>query len=187
MQIKVINNEVESGLKDTQTKKKSNSKPKKQKKKTPTKLQQLRSEVEELKDRQLRQAAEHENYKKRSMRETERAIRRAGDYSTASFLPLLDDIDRTLISSKENSNTDSILEGLELIKSKFEKILKDNGVTPIESEGEKFNPDYHEAMMVEEDSSLENNIVIEEFERGFKIGDRILRPAKVKVNRRSDG
>ncbi len=63
----------------------------------------------------------------------------------------------------------------------------DNGVTPIESEGVKFNPDFHEAMMVEEDSNLENNIIIEEFERGFKIGDRILRPAKVKVNRRTDG
>ena len=180
-------NEAENGSKEALTTKKSNTRPKKQKKKTPTKLQQLQSEIEDIKDRQLRQAAEYENYKKRSMRETERSIKRAGDYSTASFLPLLDDIDRTLSSAKMNGNSDSILEGIELIKSKFEKILKDNGVTPIESEGEKFNPDYHEAMMVEEDSSLENNIIIEEFERGFKIGDRILRPAKVKVNRRTDG
>jgi len=187
MLIKLVNSEVENGSKDTQIKKKSNSRPKKPRKKTPTKLQQLRSEIEELKDRQLRQAAEYENYKKRSMRETENAIKRAGDYSTASFLPLLDDIERTLKSAKENSNTDSLLEGIELIKSKFEKILEDNGVTPIESEGKKFDPEYHEAMMVEEDSTLGNNIVIEEFERGFRHGDRILRPAKVKVNRRSDG
>ena len=64
MLIKLVNSEVENGSKDTQIKKKSNSRPKKPRKKTPTKLQLLRSEIEELKDRQLRQAAEYENYKK---------------------------------------------------------------------------------------------------------------------------
>ena len=160
---------------------------KKTRKKKPTKLQQALLDLDELRDKNLRQAAEYENFKKRSVRETDRAIQRARDYTIASFLPLLDDIERTLKSAEEHKGMESFVEGIELIKRNFEKILGEKGVVPIESEGNQFDPAIHEAMMVEYNSDYENNIVIEEFERGFRHDDRVLRPSKVKVNRKADG
>lgn len=179
-----MNDEIEIMTKDT---KKENTDKKKARAKKPTKLQQALIDLDELKDKTLRQAAEYENFKKRSIRESDNAIQRARDYIIASFLPLLDDIERTLKSAKEHTNIDSFVEGIELIKKNFDKILVEKGVVPIESEGSIFDPEFHEAMMVEDNSDYENNIIIEEFERGFKHGERVLRPSKVKVNRTTDG
>jgi len=179
-----MNDEIEimtkEGKKEITVKKKSRAKK-------PTKLQQALLDLNELKDKTLRQAAEYENFKKRSIRESDKAIQRARDYTIASFLPLLDDIERTLKSAKEHTDIDSFVEGIDLIKNNFDKILENKGVVPIKSEGNQFDPELHEAMMVENNSEYENNIVIEEFERGFKHGDRVLRPSKVKVNRIADG
>ena len=179
-----MNSEIEIETKETE---KTKVAKKKSQVKKPTKLQQALLDVDELKDKALRQAAEYENFKKRSLRESENAIKRTRDYTISSFLPLLDDIERTLKSVKEHKGIDSFVEGIELIKINFDKILNDKGVVPIESEGNQFDPELHEAMMVESNSDFENNIVIEEFERGIRHGDRVLRPSKVKVNRISDG
>ena len=179
-----MNSEIEIETKETEKTKIAKKKPQVKK---PTKLQQALLDVDELKDKALRQAAEYENFKKRSLRESENAIKRTRDYTIAAFLPLLDDIERTLKSVKEHKGIDSFVEGIELIKINFDKILNEKGVVPIESEGNQFDPELHEAMMVESNSDFENNIVIEEFERGFRHGDRVLRPSKVKVNRISDG
>ena len=179
-----MNSEIEIEAKKSDGIKTAKKKPRAKK---PTKLQQALLDVDELNDKMLRQAAEFENFKKRSVRESDNAINRTRDYTIASFLPLLDDIERTLSSVKEHKGIDSFVEGIELIKINFDKILSEKGVVPIESEGNQFDPELHEAMMVESNSDLENNIVIEEFERGFKHGDRVLRPSKVKVNRISDG
>lgn len=179
-----MNDEIEIKSKET---KKENKVKKKARAKKPTKLQQALLDLDELKDKTLRQAAEYENFKKRSIRESDRAIKRARDYTIASFLPLLDDIERTLKSSEEHKDIESFVKGIDLIKINFNKILEEKGVVPIESEGNQFDPEFHEAMMVENNSDYENNIIIEEFERGFKHGDRVLRPSKVKVNRITDG
>ena len=179
-----MNNEIEVETKESNEIKVAKKKPRAKK---PTKLQQALLDIDELKDKSLRQAAEYENFKKRSVRESDNAINRTRDYTIASFLPLLDDIERTLSSVKEHKGIDSFVEGIKLIKINFNKILSEKGVVSIESVGNQFDPELHEAMMVENNSDYENNIVIEEFERGFKHGDRILRPSKVKVNRISDG
>lgn len=179
-----MNDEIEIMAKETN---KENKDTKKTRAKKPTKLQQALIDLDELKDKTLRQAAEYENFKKRTIRESDNAIQRARDYTIASFLPLLDDIERTLKSAKDHTDIDSFVEGIELIKVNFDKILVDKGVVAIESEGNEFDPEFHEAMMVENNSDYENNVVIEEFERGFKHGDRVLRPSKVKVNRITDG
>jgi len=179
-----MNSEIEMKTKDSEVEKAAK---KKTRKKKPTKLQQALLDLDELRDKTLRQAAEYENFKKRTVRETDGAIQRARDYTIASFLPLLDDIERTLKSAEEHKGMESFVEGIELIKRNFEKILREKGVVPIESEGNQFDPAFHEAMMVENNSDYDNNIVIEEFERGFRHDDRVLRPSKVKVNRTADG
>ena len=153
------------------------------KKKPLTKLQQAQKDIEELNDKNLRQAADFENYKKRTLKETRKALIRAEDDAIASFLPLLDDIHRTLLSAKEHNADDSFITGLELIKDNFENILKSRGVSAIETIGEKFDPEFHEAMMVENNPKSKNNVILEEFEKGYKHNDRVLRHAKVKVNK----
>ncbi len=177
--LKKIDIELNDDGSDTKTA----MKKKPPKKKPFTKLQELKQEIVELNDKNLRQLAEFENYKKRSMRETERAMQRTGDNAIASFLPLLDDIHRTLLSAQEHNASAPFIEGIELIKDNFEKILDDKGVSVIETKGVEFDPDFHEAVMVEGDSKQDNNTVLEEFEKGYKHNDRVLRHAKVKVNR----
>lgn len=174
---------IDIDLNDDGSDTKTASKKKPPKKKHLTKLQELKQEIVELNDKNLRQLAEFENYKKRSMRETERAMQRTGDNAIASFLPLLDDIHRTLLSAREHNASASFIEGIELIKDNFEKILEDKGVSVIETVGVEFDPDFHEAVMIEGDSKQDNNTVLEEFEKGYKHNDRVLRHAKVKVNR----
>lgn len=161
-------------------------KPKK-KKKSLTKLQQAQIDIEELNDKNLRRLAEFENYKKRTLRETERALIRVEDNAIASFLPLLDDIHRTLLSAKEHKADDSFISGIVLIKDNFENILESRGITGIETVGEEFDPEFHEAMMVENDPKSKNNVILEEFEKGYKHNDRVLRHAKVKVNKIKNG
>ncbi len=153
------------------------------KKRSLTKLQQAQKDIEELNDKSLRRLAEFENFKKRMLRETARSLIRVEDNAIASFLPLLDDIHRTLFSAKEHNAADSFISGIELIKDNFENILESKGISEIETVGEGFDPEFHEAMMVESDPKSKNNVILEEFEKGYKHNDRVLRHAKVKVNK----
>ena len=123
--------DVEIKEESAETKTAENEKPKK--KKSLTKLQQAQKDIEELNDKDLRRLAEFENYKKRALRETQRAIIRVEDNAIASFLPLLDDIHRTLRFAKEHKADDSFISGIELIKDNFENILESRGVSAIET------------------------------------------------------
>ena len=179
----MIEKELDIEIKEevAETKTAENKKPKK--KKSLTKLQQAQKDIEELNDKDLRRLAEFENYKKRALRETERALIRTEDYAVASFLPILDDIHRTLRFAREHKAADSFISGIELMKDNFENILESRGVSAIETVGEEFDPEFHEAMMVKSDPKQKNNIILEEFEKGYKHNDRVLRHAKVKVNK----
>ena len=173
--------DVEIIEESAETNKAQNKKTKK--KKSLTKLQQAQKDIKELKDKDLRRLAEFENYKKRTLRETQRALIRVEDSAVASFLPLLDDIQRTLLSAREHKADDSFISGIELIKDNFENILESRGVSAIETVGEEFDPEFHEAMLVKSDPKQKNNIILEELEKGYKHNDRVLRHAKVKVNK----
>ena len=175
--------ELEIEINDEGAETNTQVKKKPKQKKSLTKLQQAQVDIEELNDKNLRQVAEFENYKKRTLKETGKALRRAEDNAIASFLPLLDDIHRTLLSAREHDADDSFISGIKLIKDNFENILERRGVSVIETIGEEFDPEFHEAMMVEGDSKQKNNIILEEFERGYKHYEKVLRHAKVKVNR----
>ena len=179
--------ELDIEIKEEVTETSTTEQKKPKKKRSLTKLQQAQKDIEELHDKSLRRLAEFENFKKRTLRETERALIRIEDNAIASFLPLLDDIHRTLLSAKEHKAADSFISGIKLIKDNFENILKNRGVSAIETVGEEFDPEFHEAMMVESDPKSKNNVILEEFEKGYKHNDRVLRHAKVKVNKIQNG
>ena len=100
-----------------------------------------------------------------------------------SLLPAMDDLDRAIEAASQDSPRDAIVQGIRSIASSFQNALTSAGVEPIDSVGEPFNPELHEAVDTEEADPEMEGIVLAEYSRGFRIGDRLLRPARVKVGR----
>jgi molecular chaperone GrpE len=101
----------------------------------------------------------------------------------AALLPALDDLERAIEAGSGNASRESMLEGIQRIASSFQSALSNAGVEPIVALGEEFNPELHEAVDTEETTGDMDGRVIEEYSRGFRMGDRLLRPARVKVGR----
>ena len=142
----------------------------------------LTREKAALYDQLLRRAAEFENYRRRIERERADAYQRARVEVLVEFLPVVDNFERAL-SSLEDSGGDAeaLRHGVELIHKQFKDALTKFGLEPIDALGQTFDPHLHEAVTIEATDRHKENTVIEEFQRGYKIGDRLLRPAKVKV------
>lgn len=145
-------------------------------------LDALTAERATLYDQLLRSQAEFENYRKRVERERNQLYQRGRDDVLVQFLPVVDNFERAL-SSLETSEGDAeaLRHGVELIHKQFKDALTKFGLEPVESVGHAFDPHLHEAVTTEATDKHKENTVIEEFQRGYKIGDRLLRPAKVKV------
>jgi len=147
-----------------------------------TRLNELTVEKASLYDRLVRQQAEFENYRKRVERDRAGIYQHGRDDVLLQFLPVVDNFERAL-SSLETSDGDaeSLRHGVELIHKQFKDALSKFGLEPVEAVGQTFDPHVHEAVTTEPSDKHEENTVIEEFQRGYKIGNRLLRPAKVKV------
>ena len=163
------------------TKKNSNS-LKKKNEELQKKLDSLAEENEKLIEKNIRLLAEFDNYKRRTQKERVDLIEYSGFDLAKSMLPIIDDLLRTLdINNK--TKTQTIIDGIKLISSKFDKTLEEHGIVAFDSIGEDFDPALHEALMNEK-SNEDENIIIKEFERGYKYNDRILRHAKVVVSKK---
>ena len=145
-------------------------------------LEELRRERDAVQDRLLRTAAEFDNYRKRMDRER----RDLADYTSADvvteLLPIIDNLERALQAPAQD---DPLRKGVELIHKQMLEILRRRGVTPIEALGADFDPNVHEAVTQEESAQHREGEVMEELQRGYKVGDRLLRPAMVKVATRA--
>ncbi len=142
-------------------------------------LQKLQEENEELKNRLLRLQADFDNYRKRVRAEKEELIEFANQELIKKLLPVLDNMDRACSSSEQS--VEGIREGLEKIAKQFKELLEKEGVTPIECEGEPFDPNCHEAVLCEEGSEHPSNTVVQELQKGYRMKDKVLRPSMVKV------
>jgi molecular chaperone GrpE len=142
----------------------------------------LNAEKASLFDQLRRRQAEFENYRKRVERERSEIYQRGRDDVLLQLLPVVDNFERAL-SSLETSEGDAeaLRHGVELIHKQFIDALSKFGLKPVEAVGKTFDPHVHEAVTMEATDKHKENTVIEEFQRGYKIGDRLLRPAKVKV------
>lgn len=142
----------------------------------------LTAEKTSLYDKLLRRQAEFENYRKRVERERGELYQHGRDDVLLQFLPVVDNFERAL-SSLETSEDDAeaLRHGVELIHKQFKDALSKFGLEPVEAVGQTFDPHVHEAVTTEATDKHKENTVIEEFQRGYKIGDRLLRAAKVKV------
>jgi len=141
----------------------------------------LVSEKEKLSEKNVRLLAEFDNYRRRTKDERVKIIKYAGEDLAKSILPILDDLNRTL-DANEETNTKTILEGLKLIVNKMDGALEDHGVSAFDSLGEDFDSNLHEALMSEK-SNKGKDVIVKEFEKGYKMNDKILRHAKVVVSK----
>jgi len=143
-------------------------------------------EAGEYLDYLKRLKAEFENYKRRSQKERERIVSWSNEDLIKQFLPVLDDLERAVGSSQQSRNLASLMEGMRMILDQLKAILQKQGLQEIEAKGEEFDPHYHEALMSVDLAEYPDNLVVEEMRKGYKLNDKILRPAMVKVNKRSE-
>lgn len=145
-------------------------------------LAQSREEIESLKDRLLRTAAELDNIKKRTEKEFGQIVQSANSRLILDLLPVVDDLERSLKSSgKDEAGT--FRNGIELIHQKMLQIFKKNGVEPMESVGQDFDVDKHDALLQMESDHMEPGKIIEEHEKGYFLNGQVLRHAKVIVSK----
>lgn len=138
-------------------------------------------EIDAVNDKYLRLAAEFENYKRRVQRDQSDTIRFANEKLLRDMLPTLDNLERAIQSGRNQDNVDGILEGIDLTYKHFLETLQKIGVTQVSSVGEIFDPAKHQAVGQVESSSVPENAIIEEYQKGYFLHDRILRPAMVTV------
>jgi molecular chaperone GrpE len=141
----------------------------------------LRRERDELKDRLLRTAAEFDNYRKRIERDRLALNDSIAASVLADLLPIVDDLERALAADATSEGAEAYRRGVELVLKQIQELLRRRGVTAIDAVGADFDPNLHQAVSHEPAEGHREGEVIEEFRRGYKIGDRLLRPAMVKV------
>ena len=146
-------------------------------------VEQLKAEYEARHDRMLRTVAEYENTKKRAEREKEEFRKYALEEIVKDLIPVIDSIERAIESTNESEDFKSLSEGVQLIHKQFLDSLERRGVTPIEAVGEPFDPTQHDAIMYIESDDVAENGVIEDFQHGYMLNDRVIRPSIVSVSK----
>ncbi len=148
------------------------------------KLAKTQEELEAYKEKVLRLAAELENFKKRTQREKEEHMKYALEAFAKELLPFLDNLERAVESAKETKDIEKLIEGLELTLSGYLKTLEKFGLKVFAAEGQRFDPNYHEALSTEVNDEVEENTVIKELLKGYTLHERLLRPAMVVVSKK---
>lgn len=145
------------------------------------KLGQAQKEVAESKDRYIRLYAEFENFRKRAQREKEEFTRFAAEQVIKDLLPILDDLERALSHAEKSQEIKGLIEGMRLVEKQWTTSLEKAGLTPFSSLGQPFDPHMHEAMAQIETDQQAPGTVVQEYRKGYRIHDRLIRPALVAV------
>jgi molecular chaperone GrpE len=147
-------------------------------------LESLRREKDALQERLLRTAAEFDNYRKRVDRERRELAEYASADILSELLPIIDNLERAL-QAPATGNDEAFRKGVELIHKQMVDLLRKRGVRPIEAQGADFDPNFHQAVIHEASDAHREGEVMQELQRGYLLGDRLLRPAMVKVAKSS--
>ena len=166
--------EAEAGAARAEQPAGESKKEKKHSEKLEEKLRQMEEEAARQEERYKRVLAEYDNFRKRTMKEKETTWQEAQMAAVAAFLPVLDNLERG--AAQENAD-----EGIKLILKQFREILDKYHVEVCGEEGQPFDPNFHNAIMHVEDESLEANVITDVFQRGYKLNDKVVRPAMVKT------
>ncbi|WP_412759176.1 nucleotide exchange factor GrpE [Neobacillus mesonae] len=143
---------------------------------------QLKSKLEEADNRYLRLQADFDNFRRRTRLDQEAAEKYRAQNVVTDLLSVLDNFERALQIEADNEQTKSLLQGMDMVYRGLLEALKKEGLEPIEAVGKEFDPHQHHAVMQGEDGNFGPNTVIEEFQKGYLLKDRVIRPSMVKVN-----
>jgi molecular chaperone GrpE len=149
-------------------------------------LEEKDAKIKALEDRILYLQADFENFKKIKIKEKQETLKFGNENLIKEFLPVLDNLERAIQHSEATEDYKSIHDGVKLILNEFLKVLEKAGVKPVEAVGQKFDPNFHEAMFQEEHEDIEPDTVISEFQRGYMLNDRLVRPSRVGVSKKPD-
>ena len=145
-------------------------------------LAEADAKISELQDRYLRQAAEFDNYRKRTIKEKAELIKSAAEKVMVAELPIVDDMDRALENMEKGMDADACIEGFKLIAQKFRNTLAQQGLEKIDTDGQDFDTDFHEAIaLIPAPSEELKGKILDCVQAGYKLGDKVIRHAKVAV------
>ncbi|WP_027129488.1 nucleotide exchange factor GrpE [Fusobacterium perfoetens] len=141
----------------------------------------LKAEVEDWKQSYLRKQADFQNFTKRKEREMDELRKFASEKIITKLLDGIDNLTRAEETSRQTNDFEGLVKGVELTLNQFKEVLKSEGLEAIETEGKEFNPEEHMAVMVEANEAFEDNFIIAEFQKGYKLKGKVIRPSMVKV------
>ncbi|MDG5786532.1 nucleotide exchange factor GrpE [Evansella sp. AB-P1] len=144
--------------------------------------QELEQKLEETTNRLLRTQADYENLRRRTRLEKEADAKYRSQRLVEELLPAIDNFERALMIDAESDETKNLLQGVEMVYRQIKEALSKEGIETIETVGHSFDPHIHQAVMQVETDEYDKNVVVEELQKGYKLKDRVIRPAMVKVN-----
>jgi molecular chaperone GrpE len=145
-------------------------------------IQLLKGKLEEADNRYLRLQADFDNFRRRTRLDLEASQKYRAQKLITDLLPAIDNFERAMKIEADNEQTKTLLQGVDMVYRSLLDALKNEGVEPIESVGKEFDPHQHQAVMQGEDENYGSNVVTDEFQKGYMLKDRVIRPAMVKVN-----
>ena len=148
------------------------------------KVKKLEAELEEWKNSYTRKLAEFQNFTKRKENEVAEMRKYASEGIVVKLLDNIDNLERAVDASKESQNFDSLIEGVNMILNNLKNLLTEEGVEEIEAAGKEYNPYEHKAMITENKEELDDNVVVQVFQKGYKMKGKVVRPAMVTVNKK---
>lgn len=148
------------------------------------KIQKLEAELQEWKNSYTRKLAEFQNFTKRKENEVAEMRKYASEGIIVKLLDNIDNLERAVDASKESQNFDSLIEGVNMILNNLKHLLAEEGVEEIEAAGKEYDPYEHKAMITENKEELDDNVVVQVFQKGYKMKGKVVRPAMVTVNKK---
>ena len=165
------------------TKKKENQSGEKKDIKVVEELETLRKEKDDIYAQLQRLSADYANYQKRSVKQIADSVSYEKEMVIKSLLPAIDNFEHTIANSENADDIDMLAKGIKIVYDQIIDILKSHNVEQIKALGEPFDPSLHQAMMRRSEAESEEGIVLEEFQKGYKLNERVIRPSKVIVNK----
>ena len=142
----------------------------------------LEEQLKVIQDKHIRLKAEFENFRRRKADEISRLLQFEGENAIRGFLPILDDLERMIHSS--DASEESLKDGVSMVESKIQKYFESLSIKPYGEKGDEMDPDIHDAMLTQTDKKMDDNSILEVFEKGYTYRDKVIRHAKVIVNKK---
>ena len=146
------------------------------------KSKNLDEQLKVIQDKHIRLKAEFENFRRRKADEFSRLLQFEGENAIRGFLPILDDLERMIHSS--DASEESLKDGVSMVESKIQKYFESLSIKPFGEKGDEMDPDIHDAMLTQTEKKMDDNSILEVFEKGYTYRDKVIRHAKVIVNKK---